>query len=115
MKLWSLLESATWRCHPNVIFQSRRRHDTCLDLRNPVGVSASALRRFHRSTYDFPRSPDMSLTFVKKAALAAGVITLAASASVFAADQQLTGAGSTAIYPVLAAWSDTYHKDTGIA
>ncbi|HEX2668239.1 MAG TPA: phosphate ABC transporter substrate-binding protein PstS [Gammaproteobacteria bacterium] len=33
-----------------------------------------------------------------------------------AADQQqFTGAGSTAIYPVLSAWSDTYHKDTGIA
>jgi phosphate transport system substrate-binding protein len=57
----------------------------------------------------------MSLTFVKKAALAAGILTLAASAGAYAADQQLTGAGSTAIYPVLAAWSDTYHKDTGIA
>src|SRR5690348_16549137 len=109
MKLWSLLESATWRCHSGVIFQSRRRHDTCLDLRNPNGVSASALRRFHRSTYDFPRSPYMSLTFIKKAALAAGIFALAASA--YAADQQqLTGAGSTAIYPVLSAWSDTYNK-----
>ncbi len=58
----------------------------------------------------------MSLTFVKKAALAAGILTLAASASVFAADQQqLTGAGSTAIYPVLSAWSDTYNKNTGVA
>lgn len=57
----------------------------------------------------------MSLTFVKKVALAAGILTLAASASVKAADQQLTGAGSTAIYPVLAAWSDTYHKDSGVA
>jgi phosphate transport system substrate-binding protein len=57
----------------------------------------------------------MSLTFVKKAALAAGIFTLAASASVFADSQQLTGAGSTAIYPVLSAWSDTYNKNTGIA
>lgn len=57
----------------------------------------------------------MSLTFIKKASLAAGIMALAASGSLYAADQQLTGAGSTAIYPVLAAWSDTYHKDTGIA
>lgn len=56
----------------------------------------------------------MSSNFIKKAALAAGILTLAASASVYA-DQQLTGAGSTAIYPVLSAWSDTYHKDTSIA
>ena len=56
----------------------------------------------------------MSLTFIKKAALAAGIVTAAFSASAFA-DQQLTGAGSTAIYPVLAAWSDQYHKDTKIA
>ena len=58
----------------------------------------------------------MSLTLIKKAALAAGILILAASGSLYAADQQqLTGAGSTAIYPVLAAWADTYHKDTGIA
>ncbi len=58
----------------------------------------------------------MSLTFIKKAALAAGIFALAASAGAYAADQQqLTGAGSTAIYPVLSAWSDTYNKNTGIA
>ena len=56
----------------------------------------------------------MSLTFIKKAALAAGIF--AASGGAFAADsQQITGAGSTAIYPVLSAWADTYHKDTGVA
>ncbi len=57
----------------------------------------------------------MSLTFVKKAALAAGILTLAASASVFAADQQLTGAGGTAIYPVLSDWASTYQKTQGVA
>jgi phosphate transport system substrate-binding protein len=55
----------------------------------------------------------MSFTFIKKTALAAGI--LAASVGAYAADQQITGAGSTAIYPVLAAWSDQYHKDTGVA
>ncbi len=57
----------------------------------------------------------MSLTFVKKAALAAGILTLAASASVFAADQQLTGAGGTAIYPLLSDWANTYQKTQGVA
>jgi phosphate transport system substrate-binding protein len=52
--------------------------------------------------------------FIKKAALAAGILVSTIGAA-SAADQQLTGAGSTAIYPVLAAWADTYHKDTGIA
>lgn len=57
----------------------------------------------------------MSLTFVKKAALAAGIAVAAISIAAYADQQQLTGAGSTAIYPVLSAWSDTYHKNTGIA
>ncbi|HEY3645693.1 MAG TPA: substrate-binding domain-containing protein, partial [Gammaproteobacteria bacterium] len=57
----------------------------------------------------------MSLSFIKKAALAAGIMTAAMGVASAADQQQLTGAGSTAIYPVLAAWSDTYHKDTGIA
>ena len=54
------------------------------------------------------------MSFIKKAALAAGLATTLVAGSALA-DQQLTGAGSTAIYPVLAAWSDTYHKDTGVA
>ncbi|HET7176749.1 MAG TPA: phosphate ABC transporter substrate-binding protein PstS [Gammaproteobacteria bacterium] len=57
----------------------------------------------------------MSLTFIKKAALAAGILTLAASAGVYAADQQLTGAGGTAIYPLLADWAGTYQKSQGVA
>jgi len=57
----------------------------------------------------------MSLSFIKKAALAAGIMAGAISVAVAADQQQLTGAGSTAIYPVLAAWADQYHKDTGIA
>ena len=57
----------------------------------------------------------MSLSFIKKAALAAGILTATIGVASAADQQQLTGAGSTAIYPVLAAWSDQYHKDTGIA
>lgn len=58
----------------------------------------------------------MSLTFKKIAAATAFAAAFAAAGSAIAADtQQLTGAGSTAIYPVLAAWSDTYNKSTGIA
>jgi phosphate transport system substrate-binding protein len=55
----------------------------------------------------------MSSMFIKKAALAAGILVSTIGAA--SAADQLTGAGSTAIYPVLAAWSDTYNKDTGIA
>src|ERR1700749_3454964 len=43
------------------------------------------------------------------AAVAAATVTLATSA--FAAS--LTGAGGTAIYPVLSKWADTYAKETG--
>ena len=57
----------------------------------------------------------MSLNFVKKAALAAGIAAAAIGGSVFADQQQLTGAGSTAIYPVLSAWANQYHTDTGVA
>ncbi|HEY4126571.1 MAG TPA: phosphate ABC transporter substrate-binding protein PstS [Gammaproteobacteria bacterium] len=58
----------------------------------------------------------MSSMFIKKAALAAGImIATIGVASAADQQQQLTGAGSTAIYPVLSAWSDQYHKDTGIA
>ena len=31
-----------------------------------------------------------------------------------AAAAEITGAGSTFVYPVLAKWADTYKKDTGI-
>ena len=55
----------------------------------------------------------MSSMFIKKAALAAGILVATIGAA--SAADQLTGAGSTAIYPVLAAWSDTYNKDTGVA
>jgi len=57
----------------------------------------------------------MSFTFVKKAVLAAGLFALAASASVSAADQQLTGAGGTAIYPLLSDWANTYQKSQAVA
>lgn len=57
----------------------------------------------------------MSLTFIKKAALAAGILAAAASGSLYAADQQLTGAGGTAIYPLLSDWANTYQKSAGVA
>src|SRR6202045_5425984 len=44
-----------------------------------------------------------------KAIVAAGLV--AASTSAFAAD--ITGAGSTFIYPVLSKWADAYKKETG--
>jgi len=44
-----------------------------------------------------------------KATVAAGLV--AASTSAFAAD--ITGAGSTFIYPVLAKWADAYKKESG--
>src|ERR1700761_1102307 len=56
----------------------------------------------------------MSLSFIKKAALAAGILTAAFGA--YAADQQqLTGAGGTAIYPLLSDWANTYQKTVGVA
>ena len=44
-----------------------------------------------------------------KAIVAAGLV--AASTSAFAAD--ITGAGSTFIYPVLSKWADAYKKESG--
>ncbi|HEX8828123.1 MAG TPA: substrate-binding domain-containing protein, partial [Xanthobacteraceae bacterium] len=41
----------------------------------------------------------------------AGVLTLRAFP---AAAAEITGAGSTFVYPVLAKWADVYKKDTGI-
>jgi phosphate transport system substrate-binding protein len=56
----------------------------------------------------------MSLSFIKKAALAAGILT--ATFGAYAADQQqLTGAGGTAIYPLLSDWANTYQKTVGVA
>ena len=49
------------------------------------------------------------MNFVK-AIIAAGLV--AASTSAYAAD--ITGAGSTFVYPILAKWADAYKKETGI-
>ncbi len=57
----------------------------------------------------------MSLTFIQKAALAAGIASAAASVSAFADQQQLTGAGGTAIAPLMTQWADTYQKSTSVA
>src|SRR5215475_6860048 len=49
------------------------------------------------------------MNFVK-AMVAAGLV--AASTSAYAGD--ITGAGSTFVYPILAKWADAYRKETGI-
>jgi phosphate transport system substrate-binding protein len=41
-------------------------------------------------------------------------VSLLAATTLPAAASDLTGAGSTFVYPVLAKWADTYKKDTGI-
>ncbi len=51
----------------------------------------------------------MTMTFIARAALVATALT-AGALSARAAD--ISGAGSTFIYPVLAKWADTYKKDT---
>jgi phosphate transport system substrate-binding protein len=51
---------------------------------------------------------ETSMNFLKTI-VAAGLV--AASTSAFAAD--ITGAGSTFIYPVLSKWADAYKKDSG--
>jgi phosphate transport system substrate-binding protein len=45
---------------------------------------------------------------------AAGLFAVTAAATTPAAAIDITGAGSTFIYPVLAKWADTYKKDTGV-
>ncbi len=52
----------------------------------------------------------MTMTFIARAALAATVLATGAL-SARAAD--ISGAGSTFIYPVFAKWADTYKKSTG--
>lgn len=56
----------------------------------------------------------MSLTFIKKAAVVAGILTLAAGTSASAADQQITGAGSTWVYPLISKWAAAYQPMTGV-
>jgi phosphate transport system substrate-binding protein len=52
--------------------------------------------------------------FIKKAALAAGILAATMGVAT-AADQQLTGAGGTAIYPVLSDWANTYNNTVHVA
>ena len=52
----------------------------------------------------------MTIPFIARAALVAGVLA-AGGLGAHAAD--ISGAGSTFIYPVLAKWADTYRTDTG--
>jgi phosphate transport system substrate-binding protein len=56
----------------------------------------------------FAHQMEISMNFVK-AIVAAGVMAVATPA--FAAD--ITGAGSTFIFPVLSKWADTYKKESG--
>lgn len=50
-------------------------------------------------------------------ALGAGALALALSfgANVASAGDTITGAGSTAVYPVLSEWANIYQKDTGVS
>jgi len=57
----------------------------------------------------------MSFDFIKKAALAAGIMTAAMGVASAADPQQLTGAGGTAIYPLLSDWANTYNSTNHIA
>src|SRR6476646_8656554 len=56
----------------------------------------------------FAHRMETSMNFMKTI-IAAGLV--AASTSAFAAD--ITGAGSTFIYPVLSKWADAYKKESG--
>src|ERR1700726_761988 len=56
----------------------------------------------------FAHQMETSMNFMKSI-VAAGLV--AASTSAFAAD--ITGAGSTFIYPVLSKWADAYKKESG--
>ena len=49
---------------------------------------------------------------MRKTLVALAVSAIAVSAASAMADQ-LSGAGSTAIYPVLSKWADAYQKNTG--
>jgi phosphate transport system substrate-binding protein len=51
------------------------------------------------------------LTSIKTRFIAAGLATVIGAASAQAAD--ITGAGSTFIYPILSKWSDSYNNSTG--
>ena len=58
----------------------------------------------------------MSLKSIKKAALAAGILAAAAaSGNVLAASQQITGAGSTWVYPLISKWAATYEPEKHVA
>ena len=58
----------------------------------------------------------MSLTLMKKTALAAGIVAaVAASGSALAAGQQITGAGSTWVYPLISKWAAAYEPKTHVA
>src|SRR3984893_11197204 len=71
----------------------------------PKRALVSAIGRVRRFAHDRER-PAMNLM---KTIVAAGLV--AASTSAYAAD--ITGAGSTFIYPVLSKWADAYKKDSG--
>ena len=56
----------------------------------------------------------MTMRMIARAALAATVLAAgAASGGLSARAADISGAGSTFIYPVFAKWADTYKKDTG--
>jgi phosphate transport system substrate-binding protein len=70
----------------------------------PKRTGVSAIGRERR----FAHEMEISMNFVK-AIVAAGLVAVATPA--FAAD--ITGAGSTFIFPVLSKWADAYKKESG--
>jgi phosphate transport system substrate-binding protein len=82
-------------CHPTFVKAA---------LTAPKRTGVSAIGRLRR----FAHLMETSMNFVKTI-VAAGLV--AASTSAYAAD--ITGAGSTFIFPVLSKWADAYKKESG--
>src|SRR5882757_6989005 len=82
----------------------------------PIGCAAQGVRTSRRSPrYGVSRAPEIPKGSIMKHAIFAGVVAsalgLAMATSALAAD--ISGAGSTFIYPVFAKWADTYKTATG--
>ena len=53
------------------------------------------------------------MNFVLKKTLSVALLTVAATASLSVSAAEMTGAGSSFIYPVLSKWSEAYKAKTG--
>src|ERR1700744_5761854 len=60
-------------------------------------------------------SAETFMTMMMKKHVGAAVLgILGCFATTLASAQEITGAGSTAIYPALSKWAEAYQKDTGV-